>query len=109
MIPVALRETIDGFLAIAPAAPGQVCTLVVDDADGNTNVRPEASTRREPVGTLPNGTTIVPVEQRGRWCRFRKLCGVRSGNSAVSGLILIVIEAGVTSQVLGAERGAVEA
>jgi hypothetical protein len=42
-------------------------------------------------------------------CRFRKLCGVRSGNSAVSGLILIVIEAGVTSQVLGAERGAVEA
>ncbi|MFN7697905.1 MAG: SH3 domain-containing protein [Deltaproteobacteria bacterium] len=70
VIPVALRETIDGFLAIAPAAPGQVCTLVVDDADGNTNVRPEASTRREPVGTLPNGTTIVPVEQRGRWYRI---------------------------------------
>lgn len=60
----------------------------------------ETASRNLPRAALPKGA---------EGCRFRKLCGVRSGNSAVSGLILIVIEAGVTSQVLGAERGAVEA
>jgi hypothetical protein len=51
----------------------------------------------------------APIGARSSFCRFRKLCGVRSGNSAVSGVILIVIEAGVTSEVLGAERGTIEA
>jgi hypothetical protein len=55
--------------------------------------------------------TLERIEgaQQQKACRFRKLCGVCSGNSAVSDAILIVIEAGVTSQVLGAERGPVEA
>jgi len=68
-IPLALRETPEGLIAIASPDPAPPCTLVVEDDDGQTNVRPDASTRREPVGTLPNGTVIVPVEQRGRWYR----------------------------------------
>ncbi|GAB4214372.1 MAG: hypothetical protein OHK0013_38990 [Sandaracinaceae bacterium] len=69
-VPVALRETPDGLLAIPAPAPSPPCRLVVDDADGQTNLRPDASSRRDPIGTLPNGTVIVPVEQRGRWYRI---------------------------------------
>lgn len=47
-----------------------VCPIVVSDGDGNTNVRPLPNTGRAPVGTLPNGTRIDPVEQRGRWYRI---------------------------------------
>lgn len=46
------------------------CPIVVDDGDGQTNVRPLPNTGRAPVGTLPNGTLIEPVEQRGRWYRI---------------------------------------
>jgi hypothetical protein len=46
------------------------CPIVVADADGQTNLRPLPNTGRAPVGTLPNGTPIDPVEQRGRWYRI---------------------------------------
>jgi hypothetical protein len=68
-IPIALRETPEALVAIAASTPPPTCALVVNDADGQTNVRPEPSTRRTPSGTLANGTVIVPVEQRGRWYR----------------------------------------
>ncbi len=46
------------------------CPIVVADPDGRTNVRPLPNTGRAPVGTLPNGTRLDPVEQRGRWYRI---------------------------------------
>lgn len=51
------------------ALPEQ-CPIVVADVDGETNLRPLPNTGRAPVGTLPNGTRIDPVEQRGRWYRI---------------------------------------
>ncbi|MFO0710689.1 MAG: SH3 domain-containing protein [Sandaracinus sp.] len=69
-VPLALRETAEGLFAIAAPDAAPVCTLEVNDADGQTNVRPDPSTRREPVGTLPNGTQLHPAEQRGRWYRL---------------------------------------
>lgn len=65
-------RTRDGVLEGVPAEFGRAaeCPIVVSDGDGETNVRPLPNTGRAPVGTLPNGTRIDPVEQRGRWYRI---------------------------------------
>jgi hypothetical protein len=55
----------------ALAAPArQTCVTHIRDADGQTNVRALASSRSEVVGTIANGTAIVPSEQRGPWLRI---------------------------------------
>jgi hypothetical protein len=54
----------------APARATSSCPWRIADPDGQTNVRPEAGTARPAIGTVPNGTTIVPLERRGRWWRI---------------------------------------
>ena len=48
------------------------CPLRVSDEDGQTNVRPDPSTRNAPVGTISTGTVIQVVEERGRWYRIER-------------------------------------
>jgi hypothetical protein len=72
-MPLAYRVTPEGLAPIetTSAAPAiTVCPFRVSDEDGQTNVRPDPSTRRDPVGTIPTGTEIQTVEQRGRWYRI---------------------------------------
>jgi len=45
------------------------CPWQIADPDGQTNVRPEPTTRGDVIGTIPTGTPIVPIERRGRWWR----------------------------------------
>ena len=70
--PRAYQVTSEGLapleVSTTPTAPP--CPLHVVDPDGETNIRPSPSTRRPPVGTIPTGTMIQPVEQRGRWYRI---------------------------------------
>ena len=55
----------------AEATPAsQTCVTRIQDADGQTNVRASASSRSDVVGTISNGTVIVPVGQQGRWLRI---------------------------------------
>ncbi|MBN8609034.1 MAG: SH3 domain-containing protein [Deltaproteobacteria bacterium] len=71
--PVAYRLAGEALAAIdLEAARAEVCPLRVADDDGETNVRPDPSTRRAPIGTLRNGTVLAPVEQRGRWYRIEQ-------------------------------------
>ncbi|MBX7196223.1 MAG: SH3 domain-containing protein [Sandaracinaceae bacterium] len=53
----------------AAATTSASCPWRVADPDGQTNVRAEPDTSRPAIGTIPTGTTIVPVERRGRWWR----------------------------------------
>lgn len=73
-IPAAYRVTAQGLAPIEAAAPAErvACPLRVSDEDGQTNVRPDPSTRRPPVGTIATGTVIETVEQRGRWYRIER-------------------------------------
>lgn len=57
---------------VANVTRPEACPLRVSDEDGQTNVRPDPSTRRPPVGTIPTGTVIETVEQRGRWYRIEQ-------------------------------------
>lgn len=57
----------------------------------------------------PRQMDITNLAMTGRSSCRRPAILVDVDHSAVSGVILIVIEAGVTSEVLGAERGTIEA
>lgn len=68
--------------AAAPATPATApstspasrtaasCPWRIADPDGQTNVRPEAGTGRPAIGTVPNGTSVIALERRGRWWRI---------------------------------------
>jgi len=68
--PVAREEATLFPVRSARAAANDSCPWRISDPDGQTNVRPEPGTAREAVGTVANGTEIVPVERRGRWWRI---------------------------------------
>lgn len=70
VMPPAYRQEGSDFTPVMGAGESPAhCPLRVMDPDGHTNVRPSPDTRRTPVGTLPNGTIIEAMEQRGPWYR----------------------------------------